>query len=159
MHRNWPRHLLKEAEGRPTNAGRPPEEFLGSAYRLRRLLRGMVLWSEDHPGASERERRRMRRAAHACPPRVAHVEGPGCRSYLEGAVVEGKMVFTFLRKPAVAWHDNVAENHVRQVRTLSKVRRCPSLLARVMGPRAIDVDLSHVPVPRNELRRSGPRCA
>ena len=116
MHRLEPRPLLKEVEAKLTSAGRPPEEFLEFADRLRGLFRGAVLWSEGHPNASGRERRRIHKAARRA---LAHLvfhpwKDRDAARISKELWSKRTMVFTFLRKPGVAWHNNLAENHVRQ---------------------------------------------
>jgi transposase len=116
LHRVEPRPLLKEVEAKLTSAGRPPEEFLEFADRLRRLARGTVLWSEAHPTASGRERRRVHKAARrALAHLVLHDGNVRDAARISKELWQKRtMVFTFLFRPGVAWHNNLAENHVRQ---------------------------------------------
>jgi transposase len=116
MHRLEPRPLLKEVAWKLTSAGHPPDEFLEFANRLRGLLRTMVLWSESHPNASRRERRRIHTSARrALAHRVLHPWRDRDAARISKELwAKRTMVFTFLRKPEVVWHNNLAENHVRQ---------------------------------------------
>ena len=73
------------------------------------------------------------------------------------------MVFTFLRKPGVAWHNNLAENHVRQgvlYRKISGGRRSwngARILERLMSVyRTCRIrGLNFVEVVRDALRGKG----
>ncbi len=116
LHRIEPRPLLREVPAKLVSAGHPPEEFLEFADRLRGLLRTTVLWSEGHPNAPGRERRRVHQGARRA---LAHLALHDWRDRDAARISKelwGKrrMIFTFVRKPGVAWHNNLAENHVRQ---------------------------------------------
>lgn len=128
LHRVEPRPLLKEVPAKLVSAGRPPEEFLEFADRLRGLLRTMVRWSESHPEAPRRERRRVHKGARRA---LAHLvlhpwKDRDAARISKELWQKHEMIFTFVRKPGVAWHNNLAENHVRQgvlYRKLSGGRR------------------------------------
>ncbi len=116
LHRLEPRPLRKEVAWKLTSAGHPPDEFLEFADRLRSLLRETVLWSESHPNASRRERWRRHKSARRA---MAHLalrpwKDRDAARISKELWSKRAMVFTFLRKPGVAWHNNLAENHVRQ---------------------------------------------
>jgi transposase len=141
LHRREPRPLLKEVEGRLTRAGHPPTEFLEFADQWRRRLQEEVLGSESHPNATLRERWRRHHAARRS---LAHLVLPPWRDRDTARISKElwskrAMVFTFLLKPGVAWHNNLAENHVRQgvlYRKISGGRRTWSgakILERLMS--------------------------
>lgn len=116
LHRLKPRPLLKEVWPQLTSAGPPPEEFLQFADRLRGLLRTTVGWSEDHPRATLVERWRAHLSARrALAQLVRHPWKDWDATRISKELWSKRtMVFTFLRKPGVAWHNNLAENHIRQ---------------------------------------------
>ncbi len=116
LHRLEPRPLLKVVEAKLTSAGRPPEEYIRFADRLRRALRGGVFWWESHPDATLEERQRMHKAFRRA---LAHVifhewKDPDAGRISKELRQKRGMVFTFLLKPGVPWQNNLAENHIRQ---------------------------------------------
>jgi transposase len=165
LHRVEPRPLLKVVEAKLTSAGHPPDEFLEFADRLRGLLRETVLWSEAHPDISGRERRRGHKGARRA---LAHLALHPWRDRDAARIskelwTKRRMVFPFLRKPGVAWHNNLAENHVRQgvlYRKISRGRRSWTgawVLERLMSVyRTCRVrGLNFVEVMRDALRGKG----
>ncbi|MGI0067861.1 MAG: IS66 family transposase [Thermoplasmata archaeon] len=165
LHRVEPRPLLKVVEAKLTSAGHPPDEFLEFADRLRGLLRATVLWSERHPNASTRVRRRVDHGARRA---LAHLVLHPWRNRDAARISKElwskrAMVLTFLRKPGVAWHNNLAENHVRQgvlYRKISGGRR--SWQGAWVLERLMSVDrtcrirgLKFVEVVRDALRGNG----
>jgi transposase len=156
LHRVEPRPMLKVVDAKLTSAGHPPDEFLGFADRLRALLRESVLWIEAHPDASGRARRRIHQGARRA---LAHLVLHDWRDRDAARISKElwskrRMVFTFLRKPGVSWHNNLAENHVRQGGALPQDQRGPPLVDGSLGTRAVDDGLPDVPGARAELRRS-----
>jgi transposase len=115
-HRVQPRPLLQEVAAKLDSAGRPPEEFLRFADRVRKILRTTVLWAEGHPDAGSRVRRRVACSAQRAMAR--HVrEGwkdPDAARIAKELYHRRRMLFTFLEVPGVPFHNNDAESQVRQ---------------------------------------------
>ena len=111
-----PRLLLKDTPAKLTSAGRPPEEFLRFADGVRKVLRETILWSETHPEAPGRVRRKVARAARKAMKR--HLKEPWQDEDAARIAQElrrrRKMLFTFVTEPGVPWHNNSAENAIRQ---------------------------------------------
>lgn len=111
-----PRLLLKDTPAKLTSAGRPPEDFIRFADGIRRILRETIRWSEDHPDAPGRVRRRVARSARRSMKRF--LKEPWHDEEAVRITKElrqrRKMLFTFVTEPGVAWHNNLAENHIRQ---------------------------------------------
>ena len=115
-HRVEPRPLLKEVEARLMSAGRPPEEFLRFADGVRRLLRGVIRWSEGHPEAPGRVRRRVEQSARRVLTRLLNESWSDPDAVRIGKELRHRrgMMFTFVVEPGVPWHNNDAETQVRQ---------------------------------------------
>jgi transposase len=116
LHRVEPRPLLKEVEPQLRSAGRPPEEFLRFANGVRRILRGVILWSEGHPEARPRLRRRVERSARRVLTRLLNEpwSDPDAVRIAKERRHRRGMLFTFVVEPGVPWHNNEAETQIRQ---------------------------------------------
>jgi transposase len=116
IHRIEPRPLLKALEPKLMSAGRPPEEFLRFADGVRRIVRGVIHWSEGHPDASIRLRHRVERSARRSLTR--HLKGPwsdpDAARIAKELLHRRGMLFTFVVRPGVPWHNNEAETQIRQ---------------------------------------------
>jgi transposase len=98
------------------SAGRPPEEFLRFADGVRRIARGAILWSEGHPDAPGRVRRRVERSARRALTRLLNEpwHDPDAVRIAKELRKRRRMLFTFVVTPGVPWHNNEAESQVRQ---------------------------------------------
>ena len=108
--------LLRKIEAKLMSAGRPHEEFLRFADGVRRILRGVVLWSEGHPDASERLRRRVEWSARRSLTRLLNKpwrDSDAARIAKELRHRKGQL-FTFVTEAGVPWHNNEAETQIRQ---------------------------------------------
>ena len=116
IHRVEPRPLLREAEAKLMSAGRPPEEFLRFADGVRRILRGVIHWSEGHPEASDRLRRRVEWSARRSLTRLLNESWSDPDAVRVGKELRHRrgMLFTFVVEPGVPWHNNEAETQVQQ---------------------------------------------
>ncbi len=115
-HRVEPRPLLREVEPKLMSAGRPHEEFLRFADGVRRILRGVIHWSEANPEAPPRLRRRVERSARRVLTRLLNEpwrDADAIRIAKELRHRRGQL-FTFVTEPGVPWHNNEAETQVRQ---------------------------------------------
>ena len=110
LHRVEPRPLLREVEPQLRSAGRPPEEFLRFADGVRRILRGVILWSEGHPDAPPRLRRRVERSARRVLTRLLNEpwNDPDAVRIAKELRHRRGMLFTFVLEPGVPWHNNEA---------------------------------------------------
>ncbi len=116
IHRVEPRPLLKPVEAKLMSAGHPPDEFLRFADGVRRVLRGVILWSEGHPDASPRLRRRVEGSARRSLTRLLNEpwkDSDAVRIAKELRHRRGQL-FTFVIEPGVPWHNNEAETQIRQ---------------------------------------------
>ncbi|MGP8071745.1 MAG: IS66 family transposase, partial [Thermoplasmata archaeon] len=116
IHRVEPRPLLKPVEAKLMSAGHPPDEFLRFANGVRRILRGVIHWSEGHPDASPRLRRRVEGSARRSLTRLLNEpwkDSDAVRIAKELRHRRGQL-FTFVIEPGVPWHNNEAETQVRQ---------------------------------------------
>lgn len=123
LHRVEPRPLLKEAEAKLMSAGRPPEEFLRFADGVRRIARGVIVWSEGHPDAPGRVRRRVERSARRALTRLLNEPWKDSDAVRIAKELRKRrrMLFTFVVTPGVPWHNNEAESQVRQGMLFRKV--------------------------------------
>ncbi|MGI0155954.1 MAG: IS66 family transposase [Thermoplasmata archaeon] len=115
-HRIRPRSLLHEEPPELTGPGRPPEEFLRFADGVRRILRGTIVWSDDHPETSLRVRRRVAQAALRAMTRLVSQPWTDEDAVRIAATLKFRrpMLFTFLTEPGVPWNNNDSETQVRQ---------------------------------------------
>jgi len=116
IHRVEPRPLIKSVEPKLMSAGHPPDEFLRFADGVRRVLRGVILWSEGHPDASPRLRRRVEWSARRSLTRLLNEpwkDSDAVRIAKELRHRRGQL-FTFVIEPGVPWHNNEAETQIRQ---------------------------------------------
>lgn len=115
-HRLEPRPLMQDVPPKLTSAGRPPEEFLRFADGVRRILREVILWSESHPEAPGRVRRRVKKSAERAMRR--HLNQPwqdeDAVRIAKELKLRRRMLFTYVVEPGVPWHNNAAENQIRQ---------------------------------------------
>lgn len=116
LRRVEPRPLLTEVEPKLLSAGRPPEEFLRFADRVRRIVRGAIRWSEGHPDAPGRVRRRVEWSARRVLTRLLNAPWhyPDAVRIAKELRKRRGMLFTFVVTPGVPWHNNEAERQVRQ---------------------------------------------
>jgi len=116
LHRVEPRPLLKEVEAKLTSAGRPPEEFLRFADGVRRILRGVIRWTEENPDAPKRVRRRVKRSGKRALTRLLKEpwRDPDAVRIAKELRLRRRMLFTFVVVPGVPWHNNPAESQIRQ---------------------------------------------
>jgi transposase len=116
LHRLEPRPLLIDIPPKLVSVGRPPEEFLEFAGDTRWLLRHAIEWAERHPTASGRERREFYRSVRRL--MTNHLRRgwrePAAARIAEQLDKRRGTLFTFLTEPGVAWHNNDAENQIRQ---------------------------------------------
>jgi transposase len=122
-HRVEPRRLLSEAPAKLVSAGHPPTELLRFVDGVRSIYREAILVVKDRPEVSPTERRRAYRRATA---RMATLlrEGWKDRDAVRIAKELRKrrgMLFTFVRTPGVPYHNNSAENAIRQGVLIRKV--------------------------------------
>lgn len=123
-HRTEPRRLLSEAPAKFTSAGHPPTELLRFVNEVRSIYRESILTVKDRPGVARGERRRAYRRATrrmAALLRVEWNDSDAGRISKELRKRQG-MLFTFLRTPGVPYHNNAAENAIRQGVLIRKVR-------------------------------------
>ncbi len=115
-HRLEPRPLLREVEAKLTSAGHPPEEFLQFADGVRRILRGTILWSDSHPEAPGRVRRKVARSAYRSMTRLLREpwRDADARRISETLWFHRRHLFTFLVVPGVSWNNNDSETQIRQ---------------------------------------------
>ena len=122
-HRVEPRSLLSEAEARFTSAGHPPMEFLRFVDGVRSIYREAILVVKDREAVPRVERRAAYRRAMqrmAALLRIDWKDADARRITKELRHRRG-MLFTFLRKPGVPYHNNRAENAIRQGVLIRKV--------------------------------------
>lgn len=122
-HRVEPRRLLSEAPAKLTSAGHPPIEFLRFVDGVRAIYREAILVVKDRPHVPGRERRRAYRRAlrrMAALLRVGWKDPDAVRIAKELRKRLG-MLFTFVRTPGVPYHNNGAENAIRQGVLIRKV--------------------------------------
>jgi transposase len=98
------------------SAGRPHEEFLRFADGVRRILRGVILWSEGHPDAAPRLRRRVEWSARRVLTRLLNEpwKDKDAARIAKELRHRRRMLFTFVVEPGVPWHNNEAETQIRQ---------------------------------------------
>jgi len=116
IHRVEPRPLLKPVEVKLMSAGRPHEEFLRFADGVRRVLRGVIHWSEGHPDASARLRRRVEWSARRSLTRLLNEpwKDSDAARIAKELRHRRRQLFTFVVEPGVPWHNNEAETQIRQ---------------------------------------------
>lgn len=122
-HRIEPRRLLSEAPAKLTSAGHPPTELLRFVDGVRSIYREAILMVKDRPEVSRVERTRAYRRAvrrMAALLRVDWKDPDAVRIAKELRKRRG-MLFTFLRTPGVPYHNNGAENAIRQGVLIRKV--------------------------------------
>jgi transposase len=122
-HRVEPRRLLSEAPAKLTSAGHPPTELLRFVDGVRSIYREAILVVKDRPRVSRAERRQAFRRARrrmGALLRVAWTDPDAARIAKELRKRQG-MLFTFVRTPGVPYHNNSAENAIRQGVLIRKV--------------------------------------
>lgn len=122
-HRVEPRPLLEERPAKMVSAGHPPTELLRFVDGVRSIYREAILVVRDRekvPGAERQGayRRARRRMAELL--KIEWKDADAARIAAELRQRRG-MLFTFLRKPGVAWNNNGAENAIRQGVLLRKI--------------------------------------
>jgi transposase len=122
-HRVEPRRLLSEAPAKLTSAGHPPTEFLRFADGVRSTYREAILTVRDRPEVSPSERRHAHRRATARMAGLLREEwkDPDAARIAKELRKRRRMLFTFLRTPGVPYHNNGAENAIRQGVLIRKV--------------------------------------
>lgn len=111
-----PRSLLSRAPAKLTKAGRPPAELLRFVEGVRGLLQEAIDFAEGEPPPSAEERERAyksfrRRLMRLVDRPWKHPDAVRIAKELRKRV---DMVFTFVRDPEVPYHNNGAENAIRQ---------------------------------------------
>jgi transposase len=76
----------------------------------------VILWSESHPEAPGRVRRRVKKSAERAMRR--HLNQPwqdeDAVRIAKELKLRRRMLFTYVVEPGVPWHNNAAENQIRQ---------------------------------------------
>jgi len=110
-----PRGLLSSKRAKVTRPGRPPERFLGFVNGVRSILKRAVEYSEGEPPPSPEERKE---AAVGFRKEMRALLDKGWKD--EDAVRISKelrrrlgMLFTFVEREGVPWHNNDAERAIR----------------------------------------------
>lgn len=87
------------------SAGRRHEEFLRFADGVRRILRGVILWSEGHPDGSSRLRRRVERSARRSLTRLLNEPWRDSDAVRIAKELRHRrrQLFTFVIEPGVPW--------------------------------------------------------
>jgi transposase len=122
-HRVEPRRLLSEVSAKLTSAGHPPIEFLRFVDGVRSIYREAILTVKDRPEVSPSERRHAYRRATARMAGLLREEwkDPDAARIAKELRKRRGMLFTFLRTPGVPYHNNGAENAIRQGVLIRKV--------------------------------------
>ncbi len=122
-HRVEPRPLLKEVPAKLTSAGHPPTEFLRFVDGVRSIYREAIHVVKDRKRVPRGERRRAYRRAVRAMATLLKVEwkDSDARRIAKELRHRQGMLFTFVRKPGVPWHNNAAENAIRQGVLIRKV--------------------------------------
>ena len=115
-HRIEPRSLLTSKVAKLNGPGRPPEEFIQFADGIRSILKEAVEFVEKKPAPSLHERK------NAYKPFVKKMSVFLAKPWTDRDAVRiakelrnrRAMIFTFVRKPGVDWHNNNAERAIRQ---------------------------------------------
>ena len=111
-----PRTLLSRAPAKKTRAGRPPAELLRFVDGVRGLLQEAIAFVESKPPPGPRRRARAyktyrRRLKRLLGRPWKHADAVRISKELRARL---DMVFTFVRCERVPWHNNAAENAIRQ---------------------------------------------
>lgn len=115
-HRIEPRSLLTTKTAQLNGPGRPPEEFIRFADGIRSILKAAIEFDRKTPASSRHERKN---AYNSFVKKMKDFLGEpwtdkdGVRIAKELLNRLG-MLFTFIRKPGVDWHNNNAERGIRQ---------------------------------------------
>ncbi len=122
-HRVEPRRLLSEDPAKLVSAGHPPTELLRFVDGVRSVYREAILVVKDHLEVTKTERRRAYRRATRRMAELLRVEwkDPDARRIAKELRQRQRMLFTFLRTPGVPYHNNGAENAIRQGVLIRKV--------------------------------------
>jgi transposase len=137
-HRVEPRPLLKEVPAKLTSAGHPPTEFLQFVDGVRSIYREAMLRVKGRMRIPRAERRTAYRRARQRMTALLRIEwkDADARRIAKELRHRSGMLFTFVRTPGVPWHNNGAENAIRQgvlIRKASGGRRTWAG-ARVLEP-------------------------
>jgi transposase len=111
-----PRTLLSRAPAKKTRAGRPPAKLLRFVEGVRGLLQEAIAFVESKPPPGPRKRARAHRAYRRRLKRLLgrpwkHPDAVRISKELRARL---DMVFTFVLHDGVPWHNNAAENAIRQ---------------------------------------------
>lgn len=116
MHRIEPRGLLTSRPAKMTGRGRPPETFIQFADGLRAILKETIRFVErtPHPSMNEREKayKRFRKTMKAFVNKERMDDD--ARRISKELRKRLNMLFTFVKKANVPWHNNDAERAIRQ---------------------------------------------
>lgn len=113
-----PRPLVDEREVTLDGPGRPPERLLRFVDGVRTIARDAIAWVDENDQASLDERRAAAKRFRA--ELIEHVEKGWTQDdtqRIAGTLarhLEREEVFTFVRVPGVAWHNNAAERAIRK---------------------------------------------
>lgn len=111
-----PRTLRSRAPAKKTRAGRPPAELLRFVEGVRGLLQEAIAFVESKPPPGHRKRARAHKAYGWRLKRLLggpwkHPDAVRISKELRARL---DMVFTFVLHEGVPWHNNAAENAIRQ---------------------------------------------
>ncbi|NNN17716.1 MAG: IS66 family transposase [Thermoplasmata archaeon] len=122
-HRVEPRRLLSEAPAKLTSAGHPPTELLGFVDTVRSIYREAILVVKDRARVSVAERAQAFRRARRRMAALLKIEWKDrdARRIAKELRHRRRTLFTFLRVPGVPYHNNGAENAIRQGVLIRKV--------------------------------------
>ena len=122
-HRVEPRPLLEERPPKLVGAGHPPTELLRFVDGVRSIFREAILVVRDRTEVPDTERKAGYRRACRRMAELLRVEWKDRDAVRIAAELRRRrgMLFTFLRKPGVAWNNNGAENAIRQGVLLRKI--------------------------------------
>lgn len=122
-HRIEPRPLLEERSARIVSAGHPPTELLRFVDGVRSIYREAILVVRDRSGVPKPERKAAYRRATRRMSELLRVEWKDADAVRISAELRRRkgMLFTFLKRPGVAWNNNGAENAIRQGVLLRKI--------------------------------------
>ena len=111
-----PRPLVKPRLAKLTRRGRPPEHLLRFADAVRGVLREAIAFVEADPPPSKEARLRAYPVFRNRLKRIVDSPGPHPDAVRIAKELRSRLdqVFTFVRIAGVPWHNNLAENAIRQ---------------------------------------------
>jgi transposase len=110
-----PRRLLSTKEAKQTRAGRPPENFLRFDDGVRSILRRAIKFSEGKPPPSPKARKEAAKGFREEMRAICNVRWKDKDAIRISKQLRKRldMLFTFVEKAVVPWHNNEAERSVR----------------------------------------------